>query len=238
MRAFKIIPVLLAPLLFLLAACTFASGDPAPWAYQNEQHTLLAQWGEGEQTPFARLTQAWPHFSGRKRAVKAVNEYLLKMREKRQGEFSSAAYQYLAGLEFNGETLYNAIYITHEESAAVFYNDGLTVSVVIDGSSYFSGGPHALPYRCAYNFDALSGALLTLEDIWGVEARRHAAAEIYAAIESAGRLDEYLDGLGALLPQKLQADHWYMDASNIYIFYDPYDIAPYAAGIVEFVLPR
>jgi hypothetical protein len=227
-------PLVLMLMMLTLAACVIRADSLKPWPYQSEplKEQITRQ---GHTVAEIRLENLV--FSGPPQA-RVVNEQLLFYQELKLAEFRDLAARYFADAEFNGETLENRIYFTQEESCRIFYNDGRNLSIVMDNTAYFSGEPHSITYRYAYNFDALSGGLLALEDIWGEQAREKAAAEIYARIEREGRLEEYVGDLDRVLLQNLSPHHWYMDNANIYIVYDPYVIAPYAAGIVEFKLPR
>jgi len=235
MRRQLLIPGLALPLLLTaLTACVAATDGFKPWVYQIEPANEQIE-RHGNVTAQIRLEK--PVFSGSE-AADAVNGWLSLEQELKLAAFRDHARQRLDDMEFNGEPVEERLYIDEEESCKIFYNDGVILSIVIDKSAYFAGEPHPAIYRYAYNFDAATGKFLALEDIWGGQAREKAAREIYARIENQGQANNYYPDLAHNLLQGLDAKCWYMDSQNVYIVYNPYTIAPYAAGTLEFALPK
>ncbi|MCL2496198.1 MAG: RsiV family protein [Clostridiales bacterium] len=235
MRRQLLIPGLaLSLLLTALSACAAETDGPRPWTYRIE---TVREQIERHGTTAAQIRLEKPLFSGAQ-AVDGVNEWLSFYQELKLADFMDYAAQRLDDMEFNGETLEDRIYYYIEESCNIFHNDGLFLSIVLDKLTVSAGEPHPTTYRYAYNFDAATGEALALEDIWGEQAREKAAREVCALIESEGRLDKYYEDLAYLLRHGFDPDCWYMDDKNIHIIYNPYVIAPYAAGVQEFSLPK
>ena len=57
-----------------------------------------------------------------------------------------------------------------------------------------------------------------------------AVESILAQIEGRGETDNYFPDLEILLEQAMGEGKWYMDREQVYLLYDPYEIAPYALG--------
>ena len=226
-------PLLMIALL-PLAACVIRADLPEPWQYRIEP---LNEQVERNGCVVAEICQHSLSFSGPEQA-QAVNAYLLLCQGLRLAEYKAWAERYLEELEFNGVLLEDRIFFWWEESCHVFYNDGAILSITMELLHKKADGANPATHRYAYNFDAATGELLTLEHIWGEQAYEQAAAKIYAEIEQSGLLDNYYADLEYLLLHNLHPECWYMDDKNIYIIYDTYSIAPYAAGTVEFKLAK
>ena len=126
----------------------------------------------------------------------------------------------------------------NEFDLQVVYADAEYISITADLYSYAEGAAHPNMMRYAYVYDAVSGARVSLEQLFGSDYRDELANKIYADVEKIGELDGYYPDLTALLAQYISDDQWYMDADNIYLIYQPYQIAPHARGIIEFAIER
>lgn len=233
-------------LLTLLAACAPKENGPVPWQVERVEDIrqgiyyadgLAVDLDEQEGEPLAEVHVGVVQFSGADAAT-LVNERLMALWKQKLGEYMRNAQQAVIDAEFNGQLMPGQICYTQRETPAVTLNDGSLISLVMDGYTHTLGAAHSSIYRYAYNFDASSGQMFSLQDIWGEDAWERAAMEIYAQIESEGRLDDFYPGLKDNLLACLNENSWHSDGTNIYIIYNPYSIGPYALGIVEFTLPK
>lgn len=110
--------------------------------------------------------------------------------------------------------------------------------LVLDMMGYYYpfGAAHGMPSKKTPNIDLVTGEFYTLGDLFmgGV----YWTNELNKIIENMIKTDPqysyvYEDGFkGITMDQS-----FYVDENNLYIYFAPYDIAPYAAGFVTFKIP-
>ncbi|WP_343345084.1 DUF3298 and DUF4163 domain-containing protein [Terrisporobacter petrolearius] len=121
-----------------------------------------------------------------------------------------------------------------DASYEVKKNTVSTISILIKYYKY-SGGAHGYYEYVPYNIDLRNGDSLTLKDIFkkDVEYKEIIDKEVEKQIKELGKkekdLDKVYDFYGIKENQK-----FYLKDDEIVIYFDLYDIAPYAAGIPEF----
>ncbi|WP_228108013.1 DUF3298 and DUF4163 domain-containing protein [Terrisporobacter petrolearius] len=109
-----------------------------------------------------------------------------------------------------------------------------TISILIKYYKY-SGGAHGYYEYVPYNIDLKSGDNLALKNIFkkDVDYKEIIDKEVEKQIKELGKkekdLDKVYDFYGIKENQK-----FYLKDDEIVIYFDLYDIAPYAAGIPEF----
>lgn len=130
--------------------------------------------------------------------------------------------------------------VAHDQDYTMHYLDefcgSVVASIVVEGYDNTAGAAHPFTYRRGYNFELTTGRRLELADYFGVEYRQCIVDLIIAQVESAGTEDELNPTYQEDLYRYLAEDQWYIDAGKIVIVYDPYQVAPYPQGIVEFRL--
>ncbi len=112
-------------------------------------------------------------------------------------------------------------------------------------STVYSGGMHAQDSDTTLNFDAQTGKQLSLDDIFDVTAdiylpRLH--AEILRIIDAEKLTAEpteflYYENYAEVLSANFFTDKWYLTDDTLYLIYQPYEIAPYTAGVITFAVP-
>lgn len=121
-----------------------------------------------------------------------------------------------------------------DASYEVKKNTVSTISILIKYYKY-SGGAHGYYEYVPYNIDLRNGDNLTLKDIFkkDVGYKEVIDKEVEKQIKELGKkekdLDKVYDFYGIKENQK-----FYLKDDEIVIYFDLYDIAPYAAGIPEF----
>lgn len=110
--------------------------------------------------------------------------------------------------------------------------------LVLDMTGYYYpfGAAHGMPSRKTPNIDLVTGKFYALGDLFmgGV----YWTGELNKIIENMIKTDPqyseiYQDGFkGITMDQS-----FYVNENNLYIYFAPYDIAPYAAGFVTFKIP-
>ncbi|RDY26072.1 DUF3298/DUF4163 domain-containing protein [Romboutsia weinsteinii] len=101
----------------------------------------------------------------------------------------------------------------------------------------YSGGAHGYYENIAYNIDMRDGNILKLSDLFKTQVNYKEVInkEIRNQIEDLGKTDK--ENVGIYQFNSIKDDQkFYIQDDNLVIYFDLYDIAPYAAGIPEFLL--
>jgi hypothetical protein len=122
----------------------------------------------------------------------------------------------------------------------VTYNENCVLSLYTDQYTY-TGGAHGMPVRGAETFCANSGRRIFLAQLFPPRfcvkdyilgmvnaeiARQTASEEVY-----------YFDDYETLACRYYNPESFYLTPEGIVFFYGLYEIAPYAAGFREFLIP-
>lgn len=123
---------------------------------------------------------------------------------------------------------------TVEANDTILLNDGKVLSLAMNGYSY-TGGAHPNYVLAAVSFDALSGRRIEMSDLVTDQEALAKIAEEYYRKEKAEAFEEGFDfapDWPFVLPTA-----YALTADGIYMAYMPYEVAPYAIGSAEFVIP-
>lgn len=111
---------------------------------------------------------------------------------------------------------------------------------LITRSSIYSGGTHPNLSQRALNLDMRELRTLTLEDVivaGGCEELRELVIqrleEKFSTLGESGLFANYRDIVVESLTYGKMTPYWYFNHSGLVIFFNPYTLAPYAAGIVK-----
>jgi hypothetical protein len=111
-----------------------------------------------------------------------------------------------------------------------------TQSLIIEGYQY-TGGAHGLPFYKTFVFDKKSGELVSIEDIFTVNADK------YLPELSAQAIAQFNEELGDSFfaegadPDPNNWTLWYINGEELTFIFPPYQVGPYAAGKLELELP-
>lgn len=166
--------------------------------------------------------------------VEAGDEYSLSGKENYLADAKAFYAEYLAA--GNAESF--APYALQRETS-VRRADRHLLSLTYDDTSYL-GGAHGYTGRYGHTFDLRTGKELTLADLTDdYDAFLSAAVEqlkdiSYGAAYAAYGLNEgYEDQLAGLF----RDGNWYFNDEGLVLMANPYELASYAAGLIEFTLP-
>ncbi len=112
--------------------------------------------------------------------------------------------------------------------------------VCIQKSEYiYTGGAHGMPVRLCYLMDLQTGERLLLNDI--VENTkdeiRTIISEIFHEMYEAYPQLYYSDAPQYVEDTAKEREDFYLTEDGIVIYYSPYEIAPYAAGFIDILIP-
>ncbi|GKH33404.1 DUF3298 and DUF4163 domain-containing protein [Muricomes sp. OA1] len=135
-------------------------------------------------------------------------------------------------IPFNSYEMDTQFKITlNHDSIASLYNDQYT----------YMGGAHGMTRRNSDTWDFSTGYRICLRTIYSgnssypeniLEEIERQTAERLAASPSS-----YFDNYPALIREHFNPQSYFLEPRSIVIYYQQYDIAPYATGIPEFRLP-
>ena len=166
--------------------------------------------------------------------VESSDEYAVSGKE----SYLAAARDDLAWQTENGNAAGFSSYSLMRQTN-VRYNARYLLSLTYDDTS-FMGGAHGYTGRYGHTFDIRTGRELTLADLAdNYDAFLSAAVEqlrdiSYGAEYAAYGLNEgYEDQLAGLFRE----GNWYFNDEGLVLIANPYELASYAAGRIEFTLP-
>lgn len=129
----------------------------------------------------------------------------------------------------------------YERWADVQYNDNGIFSVLTDDYLY-AGGVHPSNFMRADNFQVESGARLRLAEVWGLTAEA-TMTQVYSIVAQQIETEretgtfEYYDDYDEYYREFFDPADFAITSDSLTVFYQPYTISPYAAGIPQFVIP-
>jgi peptidoglycan-N-acetylmuramic acid deacetylase PdaC-like protein/uncharacterized protein DUF3298 len=122
----------------------------------------------------------------------------------------------------------------------VTYNENCFLSVYFEKYE-FTGGAHGSTVRSSETWELCSGMQLPLYSFFKPEInyRNLLIEEITKQAEYNIKQNSniYFTEYKSLILKNFNENNFYLTTQGIVIYYEQYDIAPYAAGIVEFLIP-
>ncbi len=196
-----------------------------------------------DNTDVLYLDMEWPEVSGGPNPAAAARI---------NGIISMQASGYMA--EAAGKLQRQAVqdYKSAQEQGFPFNPHGLTVryEVTLNGNCTFSfyrdkyiytGGAHGITPRESDTFDICSGKRITLPSLFpaGTDWRSKVLAQILAAADENLKQDPYLyfDNYRELILTNFNPESFYLTPEAVAVYYQQYDIGPYAIGIPVFEIP-
>lgn len=120
-------------------------------------------------------------------------------------------------------------------------------SSILSLTTYFSsyqGGAHPDNYQIAMNFDTVTGKLLSLSDILTPDGEATLTDLILEQLASHGAdydlFSDYADSVRGTFSQDTlgaQMDNWYLQGQSLFLFFNPFEISPFASGIITVEIP-
>lgn len=124
-------------------------------------------------------------------------------------------------------------------SNQVTYNKNCAISVYFDTYEY-TGGAHGSTRRSADSWNLQRGVKINLDDIILVEGdlQPYVEEEIIKQIEpqAQGENFPFFEDYKTLVNQTLKLQNFYLTDQGVEIFFQQYDIAPYASGLPTFLI--
>ena len=111
------------------------------------------------------------------------------------------------------------------------------LSIILTEYTYSEGAAHPLTFKRAINFDTRTGKLIKLDDLKRI-SREYAKAD-YSAKGITQKLKDYATREGIYLFSDFKEletlpENFYFDENfHLHFIFQQYDVAPYAAGIID-----
>ncbi|MCI9139693.1 DUF3298/DUF4163 domain-containing protein [bacterium 1XD42-8] len=177
---------------------------------------------------------------GKEEAAKKINDYYVKEKEEFQTHVNMAlsmakdGYTY-AKEEGMAEEGWNGYMI--ERSYSTAYSNGKLISI-LSGNYEYLGGAHPNYGTTADVFELSTGERLTLDKIFKNKeaAISHMEQHIIGQIKERGE-ENFFPEYEKSIKTILEGGFWYFSDRGIEIISNPYMLAPYAAGEIEFTIP-
>lgn len=122
----------------------------------------------------------------------------------------------------------------------ITYNENCHFSLYVDKYE-FTGGAHGTTVRTSDNWDLCTGMHLSLNNILNPykNNRQIITDEILRQAEYNYEKNQgiYFEDYQGLIFRNFNENSFYLTQKGITFYYQQYDIAPYATGIVEFTVP-
>ena len=119
-----------------------------------------------------------------------------------------------------------------------------SVVSVLQVNSVYSGGAHPNSAQRAYNLDLQNCAELTLSDVIlpnGAEMLQKQVltqlSERFGSLETSGLYPDYQEVVKDCFDDAGLTSNWYFSENGLVIYFNCYEIAPYAAGIIKVEIP-
>ena len=158
-------------------------------------------------------------------------------------EDSRNLYEYaLDFVELNGSEHFYS-HSNYQQIAAARHDEA--VVSLISLSSLYAGGSHPNSVQTAYNLDIAGQRILRLEDVIMEDASDALARLVRAGVDSKfapidggnGLFEDYGEIIEISMCYGNMTPYWYLNDVGLVIFYNQYELGPYAAGIIKVELP-
>lgn len=116
------------------------------------------------------------------------------------------------------------------------YSNTNFLSLYVDYYQY-TGGAHGMTDRCAYNLDLRTGEKIALSDLFPENINYKAIINQKIEKQIQSEPENYFTGEDMGFNSITEDQGYYIQDGQLVIYFDLYEIAPYAAGFPEFKIP-
>jgi len=123
-----------------------------------------------------------------------------------------------------------------QDSYNITYNRACIISLYFDRYEY-TGGAHGLTVRSSQTWNLQSGQMVKLGELFEClfNYKEYIIRNVIEQIRK--NPDIYFEDYEGLVRQTFNVDNFYATPEGIVVYFQQYDIAPYASGIREFLIP-
>lgn len=162
-----------------------------------------------------------------------IDTYLLRHLDQAESQ-EAAALEAAQAADEAGQTFYG--WTSYSDVAAQRMDESY-VSVLIYNSVYL-GGAHPSNEQVAMNFDTATGTLLSLSRIFRTECKDSILKLLLSRLKEMESSFQLFSGYQSTVQEKFEqmpadmTQNWFLTDRGITFFYNPYEISPYASGVV------
>jgi hypothetical protein len=117
----------------------------------------------------------------------------------------------------------------------VTYESPTLISIMFTNSLYIAGAAHPNSWVTSLNFDLITGKPYSLSDMFSSSTPYLETISEYCINELSEQ--ETLQMPEGAQPEEMNYSHWNITGQGIRITFNPYQVAPYAAGIPQVLVP-
>ncbi|MEA4921617.1 MAG: DUF3298 domain-containing protein [Clostridiaceae bacterium] len=196
-------------------------------------YTYMDTFKDGDET-YLEVNVEYPKFSGEEGRVDNINSFFENLAEhERNNVEENIAPLAREGYIFARDNDLPFLGCSYEIAWQIKRSDEKCVSVWCDKYENL-GGVHPTASAKAYNFDS-DGDLITLGELFKSDDYLDIIIPIILdRIKASDEEDMYYLGLEDIMAQSYSAEDFLVSDDGIKIFFQPYSIAPYAAGMPAF----
>lgn len=218
---------------FLAVALCGCNGEKSTDISPVGAYTYMDTFTEGEQA-YLEVNVEYPKFSGQDGRSGNINSFFENLTElERKVVKESVAPLAREGYIFARDNSLPFLGCSYEITWRVERSDEKCIAVWCDKYENL-GGVHPTASAKAYNFDS-EGDLITLADIFKSGDYLDIIMPLMLEhIKAAGEEDMYYLGLEDIITQSYSEEDFLITDDGITVFFQPYLIAPYAAGMPSF----
>lgn len=174
-------------------------------------------------------------------AAESINEYYLSLADAKEHYCRTILYSQAADaaqyIQQNSPPFH---YYEFHMGYTITFNRGCTVSLYMEEYT-FMGGAHGETARTSDTWDFTTGRKISLKELYPDDPlfKNKIIKEIERQITKAkeGSPQPFFDDYRNLVRDNFHPDSFYLTPKGTVIYFQQYDIAPYAAGFPEFLLP-
>lgn len=172
-----------------------------------------------------------------KKTIRAVNQFYKSEALALQNNFRTKLYQmavdqYLFDIE-------NGFPVRVFEALQIFqvtYNRACIISLYFDNYRY-TGGAHGSTVRTSQTWNLKTGQMIKLRELYKCSENYKSYIKKKIIEQIRENPDIYFENYEELVEQTFDVNNFYCTPQGVVVYFQQYDIAPYASGIREFLLP-
>jgi Protein of unknown function (DUF3298). len=216
------------------ASSTASKPAPAVTFEVSIQQTFSKKYTDPKLGDWGEVSYSRPVFSGTAPSVKKLNDYYDQLEAKWKTENEEAVKENLDILknsQHGGSTYGNTV------ECKITYNKNGVLSIMADNYIGMAMAAHPNTERSSHTFDTGTGQELLLTDVLKVTqaTAADAVAKEFTALKNS---DSRYENINIQQVQKAGANtKFYVSADGVCLYFNPYEIASYAEGLIEDTIP-
>ncbi|MEN6463381.1 MAG: DUF3298 and DUF4163 domain-containing protein [Syntrophomonas sp.] len=172
-----------------------------------------------------------------KKSIRAINQYYKDKALALQSNFRTKLYQ--MAVDQYLDDIKNGFPVREFEALQIFkvtYNKACIISLYFDNYQY-TGGAHGLTVRTSQTWNLKTGKMIKLRELYNCSGNYITYIKNKIIEQIKENPDIYFENYMELVEQTFDVNNFYCTPQGVVVYFQQYDIAPYASGIREFLLP-